>query len=92
VQNISQVGAGFLEDKGSWIWFPRRLEVELSVDGKNFTRVATINNDSRQDSDGPTLKDFVQSITPQKARFVRLRALNSGKNTWIFADEILIQN
>lgn len=91
VQNVSQVGAGFLEDKGSWIWFPRRVEIELSVDGKNFTRVATIENDARQDSDGATLKDFSETIAAQKARFVRLRAPNSGKNTWIFADEIVIK-
>jgi predicted alpha-1,2-mannosidase len=92
VQKVSQVGAGFLEDKGSWIWFPRRVEIELSVDGKNFTSVASIENDSTRNADGATIKDFSQTIPPQKARFVRLRAVNSGKNTWIFADEILIQN
>ena len=89
VQNVSQVGAGFLQDTGSWIWFPRRVEVELSVDGKNFTRVATIENDQTRNEDNATVKDFVQTIPLQRARFVRLRALNSGKNTWIFADEIL---
>jgi predicted alpha-1,2-mannosidase len=92
IQTISKVGASFLQDIGSWIWFPRRVEVELSVDGQNFTRVATIEKDSRQDTDGATLKDFVEAVAPQKARFVRLRALNSGKNTWIFADEIVVNN
>ena len=91
VQKVSQVGAGFLEDKGSWIWFPRRVEVELSIDGKNFTRVATIENDATENSDGARVRDFSQTLSPQKARYVRLRALNSGKNTWIFADEILVE-
>jgi hypothetical protein len=90
-QTVSKVGAGFLQDTGSWIWFPRRVEIELSLDGKNFTRVATIENDSTQNRDGSTIKDFVQTIAPQRARYVRIRAVNSGKNTWIFADEILIE-
>jgi hypothetical protein len=38
-----------------------------------------------------TINDYVQTITPQNARYVRVRAANSGKNTWIFADEILIK-
>ena len=89
VERISEVGAGFLQDIGSWIWFPRRLTVELSVDGKSFTTVALIVNNG----DGAaSIRDYVQAITPQNARYVRLRAGNSGKNTWIFADEILIRN
>ncbi|HVF22251.1 MAG TPA: GH92 family glycosyl hydrolase [Pyrinomonadaceae bacterium] len=88
VQRIYQVGAGFLQDIGSWIWFPRRLTIELSVDGQSFI-VAVIMNDGDSNA---SIKDYVQAITPQNARFVRLRAANSGKNTWIFADEILIRN
>lgn len=88
VQRVSKVGAGFLQDIGSWIWFPRRVELELSADGKNFTPVAAITHDRRD----TTIVNFVQTITPQNARYVRLRAVNSGKNTWIFADEILIES
>jgi hypothetical protein len=86
VQRISQVGAGFLQDVGSWIWLPRSVEVEVSIDGKSFTSVASI----PADSTGATIRDYVQTIPPQNARYVRLRATNSGKNTWIFVDEILI--
>jgi predicted alpha-1,2-mannosidase len=86
VQRVSSVGAGFLQDIESWIWFPRRVEIELSVDGKTFTPVAAITHDQRD----PSIQDFTQTITPQNARYLRVRAVNSGKNTWIFADEILI--
>ncbi|HEX5835067.1 MAG TPA: discoidin domain-containing protein, partial [Pyrinomonadaceae bacterium] len=88
VQPVSRVGAGFLQDIGSWIWFPRRVEIELSVDGKTYTPVAAVTHDQRD----ATIKEFAQTITPQNARYLRLRAHNSGKNTWIFADEILIEN
>jgi hypothetical protein len=87
VQRVSEVGAGFLQDIGSWIWFPRRVEIELSVDGKSFTPVASIVHHD----DATAIRNYVQTITPQNARYVRLRAANSGKNTWIFADEILIK-
>ncbi|HEV2835508.1 MAG TPA: GH92 family glycosyl hydrolase [Pyrinomonadaceae bacterium] len=87
VQSISRVGASFLQDIGSWIWFPRRVDFEVSIDGKTFTPVASIIN---QQTDDAGIRDLLQSIPPQNARFVRLRALNSGKNTWIFADEILL--
>jgi predicted alpha-1,2-mannosidase len=91
VQRVSTVGAGFLQDVGAWIWFPRRVEIEFSLDGKKFTRVAVVEDHSTQQRDGVSVKDFTQTIAPQDARYVRLRAVNSGKNTWIFADEILIQ-
>ena len=86
-QRVSQVGAGFLQDVGSWIWLPRRVEIELSTDGKTFTPVASI---SAADTVA-TIKDFVETISPRDARYVRIRAVNSGKNTWIFVDEILIK-
>lgn len=88
VQRVSKAGATFLQDVGSWIWLPRRVEIELSVDGQTFTPVASIDGDQ---SDA-TIKQFVQTIAPQNARFVRIRGINSGKNTWIFVDEILIEN
>jgi predicted alpha-1,2-mannosidase len=34
VQDVSRVGAGFLQDMGSWIWMPRRVEFEMSTDGR----------------------------------------------------------
>jgi hypothetical protein len=88
VQRISRVGAGFLQDVGSWIWLPRRVDFEVSVDGKSFTPVASITPAQTEE----TIANLTRSIAPQNARFVRLRATNSGKNTWIFADEILIEN
>ena len=86
VQTLTKVGAGFLQDIGSWIWFPRRVEVELSKDGKTFTPAASITFTSADLG----IKDFVKDIEPHDARFVRVRAVNSGKNTWIFVDEVFV--
>jgi predicted alpha-1,2-mannosidase len=101
VQEISSVGAGFLQDMGSWIWMPARVEFELSIDGKDFDPAITIANDVSEKQEGVVTKDFVKSIPPKKARYVRIRAVNFGKlpawhpgsggDAWIFMDEIIIQ-
>jgi hypothetical protein len=105
-QMISRLGAGFLQDAGSWIWMPRTVRFEVSLDGQNFVPVLTIPNDvpdgSNPDFNAGTLaKDFVKNITRQQARYVRITAVNFGKipawhpghggDAWIFADEIIIE-
>jgi predicted alpha-1,2-mannosidase len=105
-QSITKLGAGFLQDAGSWIWMPRSVSFELSLDGQNFVPVLTIPNDVPDGSDpavnaGTVAKDFVKNITRQEARYVRIRAVNYGKipawhpgyggDAWIFVDEIIIE-
>jgi hypothetical protein len=101
VQSVSKVAAGFLQDAGSWIWMPRRMEIELSVDGRTFGPAFSIANEVSEKQEGVVTKDFVKTIAPQRARYVRLRAVNFGKipawhpgsggDAWIFADEIVIE-
>ena len=67
IQNVSKLGAGFLQDVGSWIWMPRSVDFELSLDGRNFVPALTIPNDV-PDGSGPgggtgaIIKDFVKEI------------------------------
>ena len=105
-QTISKLGAGFLQEAGSWIWMPRSVDFELSQDGQAFTRVLTIANDVPDGSNpeinvGTLAKDFVKNITRQEARYVRIRAVNFGKipawhpgsggDAWIFVDEVIVE-
>jgi predicted alpha-1,2-mannosidase len=89
-QDISKAGAGFLQEVGSWIWMPLSVEIEVSLDGKNFGPAVSIVNDVAE-REGIVIKDFVKSIPPQKARYVKIRAVNRRAEGWIFVDEILIQ-
>jgi hypothetical protein len=98
---ISRIGAGFLQDAGSWIWLPRRLEVEVSLDGRVFNPVLTIGHQVSDRDDGVILKELTGNISPQLVRFVRLKAVGysripdwhpgKGGESWIFIDEILIE-
>ena len=101
VQEVSTVGAGFLQDIGSWIWMPSRVEVELSIDGKTFGPPISITNDVSEKREGAITRELVKSIAPKSARYVRIRAVNFGKipawhpgsggDAWIFADEIIVE-
>jgi hypothetical protein len=105
-QNVSKLGAGFLQDVGSWIWMPRSVDFEISLDGRNFVPAVTISNEvpdgsNPNESTGAIIKDFVKTVAPQNARYVRIRAHNFGKipdwhpgkggDAWIFVDEIFVE-
>ena len=100
-QKISKVGAGFLQDIGSWIWMPRVVSFELSLDGKEFGPATSIQNDIPDNKYGVVMKDFTATVPVQNARYIRVRAATFGKipawhdgaggDAWIFADEIWVQ-
>lgn len=101
IQEVRRLGAGFLQDVGSWIWMPRRIEFELSSDGQTFTPAASIANDVSVKEYGVVVKDFVVDIPPQPARYIRVKAFNygaipdwhpgKGGQAWIFIDEIVVE-
>ena len=98
---IKLVGGGFLQDARPWIWMPRRIEFEISADGKNFQTVAEIETDVAPDDMKPQIKDYKKEIAPVKARYVRVKAVNlgmippwhpgGGNDAFIFVDEIFVE-
>jgi predicted alpha-1,2-mannosidase len=91
VQKVSKIGAGFLQDIGSWIWMPSRVEIELSLDGVTFGPVYSIANEVSEKQEGVVTRDFVKTIAPTEARYLRIRAVHLRPETWIFADEIIVE-
>ena len=78
-QSVSKLGAGFLQDVGSWILMPVRVDFEVSTDGVNFVQVLSIANSVSNQSYETIIKDFTGTISPRMARYVRMRAQNFGK-------------
>lgn len=80
---------------------PKRIEFETSSDGINFTKIADIVTDVAPDDMTGQIKDYSQNIAPINARFVRVKAKNSGvisarhpgagSDAFIFVDEIFVQ-
>jgi putative alpha-1,2-mannosidase len=97
---IHKLGGGFLQVAGSWIWMPTHIEFEISNDNVNFTKIADIKTDVPPEDMEPKARDYVQTISPVKARYVRVKAYNLGKipawhpgagfDAFIFVDEIFI--
>jgi len=79
---------------------PDRLEFETSSDGVNFAKIADFKTGFPQQEMNGVTKEFRQTVTPTKARFIRVKAYNfdkipswhlgAGGDPWIFVDEIFI--
>ncbi len=93
-EEISRVTVGSLENQGSGIYFPAKIEVLLSSDGKNFKKAGEIKRSYAKNGDSE-LKDFVISFKKQKVRYVKVitEHMKTPKNggVWTFVDEILVE-
>lgn len=101
LQKVTKLGAGFLQDVGSWILMPVKIDFEVSNDGHEFVPVLSITNDVSAQNYEAIIKDFSGTIRPRIVRYLRVRAHNFGKlpnwhpgaggDAWIFADEIIVE-
>jgi hypothetical protein len=101
IQAVRKLGAGFLQDVGSWILMPTMVSFEVSIDNKSFTPVLSISNDVSPQDYEATIKEFTGTIAPRNVRYLKIRAHNFGKlpawhpgaggEAWIFVDEIIIE-
>ena len=98
-QYVNKVSMGFLQNIKAWIWYPPQVQFEASRDGENFYLVATIENKFSNEDYGSFIQDFSTKVG-KNVRYIRVSAANqgvcpkwhpgSGGETWIFADEIVI--
>lgn len=101
IQRVTELGGGFLQDIGSWIWMPTRVEFEVSLDGRTFAPAASIPTQVEEREYGVVIRDFRQTIPLKNARYIRVTAHTYGKipgwhpgsggDAWIFVDEILVK-
>lgn len=91
---VSEVRIGAMDAQSSGIYFPERLTVALSVDGKNYREVAA-QEEPCTIKGKPSLKDFVLKFAPQSTRYLKIQLKNvktppKGGDAWLFIDEILV--
>lgn len=97
---ISSVSIAAFAAKGDWVFDARGLAVEVSDDGKSFTKVASEEYPAMKQSDNDGICEHKLAFTPVKTRFVRVVALSEkaipswhggkGKPGFLFVDEIVI--
>jgi predicted alpha-1,2-mannosidase len=100
-QSIKKLSAGFLQDEGAWIIFPREVDYFLSSDGKKFRHIVTVDNPVSETDETVQIRDFTSLIRKQNARYVKIRATNYGKlpsghpgkgeNAFLFVDELMVE-
>jgi hexosaminidase len=97
LETINSVKISFLESQGSWVHYPKNMEVFVSDDGLNFKKVKQISLDEIKKVNGK----IELHIDSQTTRFVKIMATNFGKipdglpgagsNAWLFVDEIGVE-
>ncbi|HQQ93101.1 MAG TPA: GH92 family glycosyl hydrolase [Bacteroidia bacterium] len=100
-KNLSRVGINCLQDRGSWIFFPKAVEVYISDDNKAFQLAGTVYcPEDLMRRDIQTYTYALDFKTPRQARYVKLLLKNAGKlpdwhpgaggDSFIFLDEVEI--
>lgn len=101
VQFVKKVSPEFIQDVGSWICFPTRVDVEISENGKDFVSAGSVVAEvDLKLSSKVEISSFDVKIE-KDTRYIRIKAKNYGKMpawhpgagdpAWIFIDEIGIE-
>jgi len=101
VRKVKKVSIGFVQEQGAWIFLPSEVKFFTSIDGKKFVERGVVKNPFPVKLDSAKAFDFKIENQNFEARFVKIVAKNMGKcpewhlgaggDTWLFADEIVVE-
>jgi hypothetical protein len=101
-KTLTSVSVDCLDNMRAWIFFPKRIEVSVSSDGKTYRPWAHLDNDEfpavRDRQEESVQHAFVCRGPLTSARYVKVKAVNygpmpdwhisAGEQAWLFVDEI----
>lgn len=101
---IKKLGANFLEDQNSWIFYPKKVAFFVSKDGKNWTQVNEIETNKSDKELKVTISKFetpFRELKPEVYKYAKMIATNfgpmpqwhegRGNPTFIFIDEFEVK-
>ena len=98
VEKINFVETRFLQSQVFWIFLPKKIQIEHSIDGENFHLLYEVNPENDYSFEQKIFKYSIRPLNVE-SRFIRLRANNinkcpeyhpgSGGKSWLFTDEIV---
>jgi|GEM_PF-2379610 len=101
-QSVAHIQLGFLRDHSAWIFLPRRIRVEGSLDGEVYTQLATLAPRVPGDIGDPLRYEMVANPEGQRLRFIRVTAEaekicpdnhpGAGQPAWLFVDELQVRS
>lgn len=96
---VHKLSIGCLQKYNDWIFLPRTVKFEVSVNETDFEEVGLVIN-PYSINEKNMLFDFVKSFPEKAIRYIKITATNNvcppghsgaGKGGWIFADEIIVE-
>jgi hypothetical protein len=100
-KTISAISADFLQDNRAWIFLPQWFFVSVSTDNENYSNIGSARNTTSDRKAGSFIRSFSVKAESVQARYIKVKAqslktcpswhIGSGKNAWIFVDEIVIK-
>lgn len=100
---IKSVKAGFLDSPNDWIFYPEKVIVYISEDGKNYVKLSEIpiKQSSPENAKVTSVQEIASEFKETTARYVKVKAVNTGicpdwhyakgKPAWLFCDEIVVE-
>ncbi len=89
-EDISSVAMNFMQLTGPGVYMPGEMEVYVSNDNINFTKIGVNENTLSDQEHQLTFRRFeVKLDSPQKTRYLRIKASNP-KRGYLFTDEIIV--
>ncbi len=98
---LSAVSVSALEAAGSWIFYPREIDIWTSRDGSKYDLVSTQKYPTASSINPAETTNFTASIPNTEARYIKVQVKNLGKNppwhpnpgqpSWVFVDEIVVE-
>jgi hypothetical protein len=101
-KEISLIQFSYLQDQKSWIFPPKSVNLEVSIDGVNYRKLGKVPGvSSVKEGSGLKIGEINYEIAPTSCKFIRFSIenygpcpdwhLGKGNQTWLFLDEITIK-
>jgi len=94
---ISKISINTLSSEGSWIYYPKSIEILVSKDGENYIPITIVSSKEIFENKGKIVVKFDK----QNVQFIKVIAENNGiiadgkpgagSNSWLFVDEISVE-
>ncbi len=97
-KKVGSIRATFLQDAGSWIFWPKAVSFALSRNGRSFTPAGGVT--ASEDGRSSMIRAFSAEAGGKRARYVKVTGVSikvcppdhraAGSPAWLFADEVVI--
>ena len=98
---VSTVSVSALESTSSYIFFPKQINVLVSMDGRNFQKVAEKSIPTTAGPEPALIKNFSVPFDTRSARYIKVEVKSNlvnpswhpapGASCWVFVDEIMVE-